>query len=142
MFVDVIIDRPLPTPLVYRLGETPAGGDVVGSCVVVPLGRQETIGIVAAINAAPTVDPAKVRAVRRVLAGVPPLSAHWLALTRFAADYYQHAWGEVAVPALPPLMRRVPGARFEASLARARKAADTFSQAKLSAPLHLTSEQR
>src|SRR5262245_43915179 len=112
MFVDVIIDRPLPTPLVYRLGDSPVGADIVGSCVVVPLGRQETVGIVVGINASPTIDAAKVRPVRRVLTGVPPLSVHWLALTRFAADYYQHGWGEVAVPGLPPLLRRVSGARF------------------------------
>jgi primosomal protein N' (replication factor Y) len=141
MFVDVIIDRPLPTPLVYRLGESSLS-EVVGKCAVVPLGRQEVVGIVTGINASPTIDAAKVRPVRRVLEGVLPLSAHWLALTRFAADYYQHGWGEVAIPALPPLMRRVPGARFDGSLARARKAAGLPNASAPDAPLQPTSEQR
>lgn len=141
MFVDVLIDRPLPAPLVYLLDDASSTPDPVGCCVVVPLGRQETVGIVSGINAAPDIDVSKVRPVRRLLRGVEALSRHWLSLTRFAADYYQHAWGEVAVPALPPLMRRVPGPRFDSSLARARKAGAPLAP-EAAATLHLTAEQR
>ena len=122
MFVDVLLDRPFLAPLVYRLDEPVGPADIVGSCVVVPLGGKEEVGVVSSVNNAPAVAESKLRAVRRVVAGVAPLSRHWLELTRFAADYYQHAWGAVAVPALPPLLRKIPGARFEASLLRARKA--------------------
>ncbi|HTT09552.1 MAG TPA: primosomal protein N' [Burkholderiaceae bacterium] len=121
MFVDVIVDRPLPGPLVYRLADAPHAAEVVGRRVVVPLGRGETIGVVVGVNASPVVEPARIRLVRRVLTEVGALSDHWLALTRFAATYYQHSWGEVAIPALPHLLRKVPGARFEASLARMRR---------------------
>jgi len=142
VFVDVLLDRPLPAPLVYRLDESNAGSHIIGSCVVVPLGREETIGIVIGFNAAPTIDAAKVRSVRRVVASVAPLSQHWLALTRFAADYYQHGWGEVAVPALPPLLRKVPGARFEGSLARARAKSDLQGLPPRDRAVQLTNEQR
>jgi primosomal protein N' (replication factor Y) len=135
----VLIDRPLPRPLVYRLDEPSA--TAVGSCVVVPLGRDEVVGIVAGINQAPAIEAGKVRSVKRVLASVAPFSAHWLALTRFAAEYYQHAWGEVAVPALPPLLRRVPGARFENSLVRARKFIERGATQPAAAPPRLTAEQ-
>jgi primosomal protein N' (replication factor Y) len=120
MLLDVLLDRPLP-PLVYRMDPGEAGAPVAGSCVVVPLGRGEAVGVVAATGVRTELEPAKVRAVRRVLDAVGALDAHWLAFTRFAADYYQHAWGEVAIPALPPLLRRVPGVRFDLSLARARR---------------------
>jgi primosomal protein N' (replication factor Y) len=42
-------------------------------------------------------------------------------LTRFAAEYYQHAWGEVAIAALPPLLRSPPGPRFGSVLRRLRE---------------------
>jgi primosomal protein N' (replication factor Y) len=120
MLLEVLLDRPLP-PLVYRLDPGQADAPLVGNCVVVPLGRGQAVGVVAATGVRTELEPAKVRAVRRVLDGVGALDAHWLAFTRFAAGYYQHAWGEVAIPALPPLLRRVPGARFDLSLARARR---------------------
>jgi len=142
VFVDVLLDRPLPAPLVYRLDESNAGKDIIGSCVVVPLGREETVGIVIGFNAAPSIDAGRVRSVRRVVASVAPLSQHWLALTRFAADYYQYGWGEVAVPALPPLLRKVPGARFEGSLARARAKSDSQDLPPPAAAVQLTTEQR
>jgi primosomal protein N' (replication factor Y) len=143
VFVDVLLDRPLPAPLVYRLEDSVAAGEiVVGRCVVVPLGREEKVGIVVACNESASIDAAKVRAVRRVLSSIAPLSEHWLALTRFAAEYYQHTWGEVAVPALPPLLRRLPGARFEASLARARKAPVLRDAAHPAIEVTLTQAQR
>jgi primosomal protein N' (replication factor Y) len=141
VFVDVLIDRPLLTPFVYRLDDAIPADAVVGRCVVVPLGRSQTMGIVAALNDAPGLDASRIRPVRRVLSGIAPLSRHWLDLTRFAADYYQHGWGEVAVPALPPLLRKVPGARFDSSVARARKAIRPPDHQAASVVMELTAEQ-
>jgi primosomal protein N' (replication factor Y) len=142
VFVDVLIDRPLPAPLTYRVDAASlTHTEIVGSCVVVPLGRGETIGIVVGVNSAPPIELGKIRPIRRHLTGIAPLSEHWLALTRFAADYYQGAWGEVAVPALPPLLRKVPGARFEASLVRARKRSNVQPAARDGSRHELTAEQ-
>ena len=142
MFVSVLLDRPLAVPLVYRLDDPDLVNDAFGRCVVVPLGRKETIGIIAAVHAATDVDESKVRAVRRVVSGVAPFSAQWLELARFAADYYQRSWGEIAVPALPPLLRKLPGARFESSLARARRHPLAATRSTIdSSPLQLTTEQ-
>ena len=66
-------------------------------------------------------DPSRIKSVERVLDEIPALDDHWLAFTRFAADYYQHAWGEVAIPALPPALRQVPGPRHLHSLSRLRE---------------------
>jgi primosomal protein N' (replication factor Y) len=141
VFVDILVDRPLPGPLAYQLDASHASADIVGRCAVVPLGRSETVGLVAGVSASPLVDPAKIRPVRRLLTEIGPLSEHWLALTRFAATYYQHAWGEVAVSALPHLVRRVPGVRFEASLARMRKAVAAPASLRPGGHRNLTSAQ-
>jgi primosomal protein N' (replication factor Y) len=138
-FVEVILDIPGAQPFVYALGDIDAS-EAIGRCVVVPLGRRHTVGIAAAATAAPKIDPNKIKRIARVLSMVAPLSAHWLAFTRFAAEYYQHGWGEVAVAALPPLLRRVPSARFEGSLARARSATLEAPVQPASAP-PLTDEQ-
>ncbi|MCU0769919.1 MAG: DEAD/DEAH box helicase, partial [Burkholderiaceae bacterium] len=77
-----------------------------------------------------------------MLDDIAPLSAHWLALTRFAAEYYQHGWGEVALPALPPALRQLPGPRYAQALARlrTRRLARTRSPAPGARPT-LTAEQ-
>lgn len=131
MFVKVIVDAPIEQPLDYRLDaeppvdgrsadDVPAADELVGRVCVVPLGRRKVCGVIVGTSHDTSVELARVRAVQQVLAPLAPLAQRWLQLTRFAADYYQHAWGELAVPALPPLLRSPPGPRFEASLTRMR----------------------
>jgi primosomal protein N' (replication factor Y) len=99
----VIVDVPLAQPLDY-LAESDA---TVGSLCVVPVGKRRQIGIVVERAQASPVPLDRLRAVGQVLSA-PRLAPQWLALSRFAADYYHHPWGEVALPALPPLLRTVP----------------------------------
>jgi primosomal protein N' (replication factor Y) len=131
VFVKVVVDAPLEQPLDYRLdagspaddgdsASVPASDALVGRVCVVPLGRRKVCGVIVGTSTESSIEIGRVRAVQRVLAPIGPLSSRWLQLTRFAADYYQHAWGELAVPALPPLLRTLPGPRFEASLKRMR----------------------
>jgi primosomal protein N' (replication factor Y) len=67
------------------------------------------------------IDQARLKDVGSVVDQVRPLDRHWLDFTQFASDYYQHPWGEVALPALPPVLRTLPGPRFTQALARLRK---------------------
>lgn len=131
VFVKVVVDAPLEQPLDYRLdagspaddgdfASVPAPDALIGRVCVVPLGRRKVCGVIVGTSTESSIEIGRVRAVQRVLAPSAPLSSRWLQLTRFAADYYQHAWGELAVPALPPLLRTPPGPRFEASLKRMR----------------------
>lgn len=131
MFVQVVVDAPIEQPLDYRLdsdsaafggssGDALAPDELVGRICVVPLGRRKVCGVIVRTRQHASVELARIRTVERVLASVAPLSPRWLQLTQFAADYYQHAWGELAVPALPPLLRSPPGPRFDASLKRMR----------------------
>ena len=120
MFANIVVDAPIPQPLDYRLHTESAIEQVVGRPCVVPLGRRRVTGLIVGVAASASVDESSVRPVERVIEEVAPLSANWLALTRFAADYYQHAWGELAIPALPPALRTPPGPRFSAALKRLR----------------------
>ncbi len=107
-FAQVIVDVPMPQPLDYRI----ASGAVaeIGRLVIVPLGRRRQIGIVVGTSADSAVAGERLRDLG------PPVStlrlpASWLALCRFAADYYHFPWGEVALPVIPPVLRRLPSAR-------------------------------
>ena len=73
----------------------------------------------------PAIDPGRIKPIKRALTEIEPLSSHWLQLTRFAAEYYQYSWGEVALPSLPRALRSVPGARYAQSLRMARACAAT-----------------
>ena len=88
-----------------------------GTLVRVPLGQRELLGVVwdtpaadtAPDNAAPPLDPGKLRPVAAVLEALPPLSLTWRLLITFAASYYQRSAGEVALAALPPQLREISG---------------------------------
>jgi primosomal protein N' (replication factor Y) len=117
MFARVIVDLPIEQPLDYAL---PPGSSasVPGQLCVVPLGRRSSAGICVDIADSSELGADRIKPVSRWVEEVEPLGADWLRLTRFAADYYQHAWGEVALPALPPLLRAPPGPRFTSVIAR------------------------
>jgi len=88
-----------------------------GTLVRVPLGQRELLGVVwdtpaadtAPDNAAPPLDPGKLRPVAAVLEALAPLSLTWRLLITFAASYYQRSAGEVALAALPPQLREISG---------------------------------
>ncbi|WP_028213220.1 primosomal protein N' [Paraburkholderia mimosarum] len=102
-YVRVALDHPLDALYDYRYGldSTPEPGMLVR----VPFGRRDAVGLICEVNAHSDVPANKLRDVSAVCAACPPLSAQWLALAGFAADYYQRGLGEVALPALPQALR-------------------------------------
>ncbi|MFX1673691.1 primosomal protein N' [Paraburkholderia sp. A2WS-5] len=103
-FVRVALDHPLPALYDYRYPpEAPAPHP--GMLVRVPFGRRDVVGLICEVSAHSDVPANKLRDVSAVCADLPPLSAQWLALAGFAADYYQRGLGEVALPALPQALR-------------------------------------
>jgi len=82
-----------------------AAATTPGSRILVPFGKQTLIGIVACAGKSEAA-PRELRDALAVLDDIAPLSPGWLDLMRFAASYYQRSLGEVAVPALPVLLRR------------------------------------
>jgi primosomal protein N' (replication factor Y) len=113
-FVRVALDHPLTALYDYRY-PTDAPTPQPGMLVRVPFGRREAVGLIFEVSAHSDVPANKLRDVSAVCASCPPLSAQWLDLVGFAADYYQRGLGEVALPALPQALR--DPARWERLLA-------------------------
>ncbi|MDQ7979026.1 primosomal protein N' [Paraburkholderia sp. SARCC-3016] len=106
MFVRVALDHPLPTLFDYRC-DTGAVDAVPqpGMLVSVPFGKRMVVGLVCEVAAQSEVPEDRLRSVDNLCTACPPLSASWLELVSFAADYYQRGLGEVALPALPQALR-------------------------------------
>ena len=101
-FVRVALDHPLPTLFDYRCD---AQAPVPGTLVAVPFGKRSVVGLVVEVSAHTEVPADRVRTIEAACSACAPLSAEWLALATFAADYYQRSLGEVALPALPQALR-------------------------------------
>lgn len=141
-YAEIVIDLPVEQPLTYLPGDAPQGVRM-GACCVVPLGRRKVVGVCVARSQSTRVPADKLRAVLRWLDDIAPLDADWCEFTRFAAAYYQHAWGEVAAAALPPLLRAPPGPRWASTLARLRSAGAASEASKAAAPIPvLNADQR
>lgn len=140
----VLVDAPIAQPLDYLRVDDDDGNLaatlVPGARCVVPLGRRSVVGLVAELAAASALAPERLRTAGRRIDDVAPLSPHWLAFTRFAADYYQQHWGEIALPALPLALRSLPRPRHEQSLARLRRWEPPAATSG-SVPPRLTAEQ-
>ena len=105
--MSVVLDAPLDTAFDYlwvARSETEQAPQP-GQLVLAPFGRRQTIGLVIAVKASSEVEPGKLRELLQVRGQMPPLSDDWIALCRFAAEYYQRPLGEVALPSLPKGLR-------------------------------------
>ena len=142
-YAEIVVDLPVGQPLTYRVDDAV---DVArpGLCCLVQVGRREVMGVCVGRSSTAPLAEDKIRPVMRWLDDIQPLDAHWLAFTRFAAEYYQHPWGQVAVVALPPMLRTRPGPRWASSLKRLRGAsmAAAAGAQTLLAPPELNAEQR
>ena len=138
-FVSVIVDVPLLPPLTYKVayGTTPRVGD---RCVV-PLGHREVVGLVVELLDQTDLAPDKQKTYVRLLNETEPLGEEWLRLTKFAADYYQHSWGEVSLGALPVFFRQKPKPRYEMSLSRLRRSNLTKASKSPQLPIIPNAEQ-
>jgi primosomal protein N' (replication factor Y) len=103
-FVRVALDHPLPALYDYRY-PADAAPPVPGTLVRVPFGKRDVVGLICEVIAHSEVPAERLKAVHDVCSACPPLSAEWLELASFAADYYQRGLGEVALPALPQALR-------------------------------------
>jgi primosomal protein N' (replication factor Y) len=100
----VALDVPLPRLFDYAAPE--ANRSDVGRRVAVPFGRRTLVGVVMEVDDRSEIPADKLRAAGAILDDMPPLPAEWLAVARFAAEYYQRPLGEVIHAALPTRLRR------------------------------------
>jgi primosomal protein N' (replication factor Y) len=106
----------------YSIAPTQAAAVVPGSWVVVPWGRGRRVGLVAGLSDRSEIDAARVKPLLSVLDDAPVLPPSWFELVRFCGDYYHRGLGEVALPAVPKLLRTPPAARARGSaFVRARE---------------------
>ncbi|NKJ49417.1 primosomal protein N', partial [Burkholderia sp. SG-MS1] len=103
VFVRVALDHPLPTLFDYRYDASEPVAP--GMLISVPFGKRHVVGLVCEVTAHSDVPENRLRSVSSLCTACPPLSAEWLRLSAFAADYYQRGMGEVALPALPQALR-------------------------------------
>jgi primosomal protein N' (replication factor Y) len=132
-FARVALDVPLPELFDYRIppGWRPEAGD----WVVVPWGRTRRVGLVVACAESTALDAARVRDLDAPLPGMPRMPAHWLSLIAFGARYYHAGFGELALPAVPKLLRTVPSSRGRVAPAqRARLRYDGGRPARAARP--------
>ncbi|MEX0820656.1 MAG: primosomal protein N' [Rhodothermales bacterium] len=103
MFVDVVLPLPLSESFTYRLPEGTRAS--VGSRVLVPFGSRRLTGIVVALHGGAAdghaIDEDRIKEALSVLDETPSFSEELLDLTKWMADYYVCAWGEVVRAILP-----------------------------------------
>ena len=130
------LDTPLAIEFDYRWQPASAEDQtpIVGQLVQVPFGRREVVGLVIAIQAASEYAPEKIRNITAIRHQLPPLSAHWIALSRFAADYYQRPLGEVVLPCLPKNLRALKTTALDSALKKVNTPPTTQATASSGAP--------
>ncbi|RPH63812.1 MAG: primosomal protein N' [Burkholderiales bacterium] len=128
----------------YSVAPELAAAVAAGSWVVVPWGRGRRVGLVVELAERSGIDPSRVRPVLDLLADAPVLPPSWFELVHFAADYYHRGLGEVAMPAIPRLLRTPPAPRARGSaFARARgRFAPAAREGPASVPPLLNGAQR
>jgi primosomal protein N' (replication factor Y) len=102
LLVNVLVAAPLPKAFTYQWQSEYV--PKFGMRVIVPWGRQHRVGLVQGI--APDQELAEnIKAVHKVLDEGECLSAQWQVLIEFAARYYHHPLGMIALEALPKALR-------------------------------------
>jgi primosomal protein N' (replication factor Y) len=132
----IALDTPLDFVFDYRWqGDISISGEpVTGQLAVVPFGRREVVGIIVEVANSSDLAQEKLKDAFAIRAQIAPLSATWLELCRFAADYYHRPLGEVAIPGLPKNLRTLKSTALD----RALKKLGTGSAAHDPTPAHTT----
>ena len=96
----------VPVPRLFDYTATDASPSDVGRRVAVPFGRRTLVGVIIEVAGESALAPEKLRPAGAILDDMPPLPGEWLAVARFASEYYQRPLGEVIHAALPTRLRR------------------------------------
>jgi primosomal protein N' (replication factor Y) len=120
----IALDTPLDFYFDYRWvrENTDTALPQPGQLAIVPFGRREVVGIIVGVGGQAEVADDKLKDVAAVRSQLAPLSASWLALCRFAADYYQRPLGEVAIPGIPKNLRAIKTVSLDRALKKLAKA--------------------
>src|SRR5688572_24387799 len=100
----IALDVPVDTLFDYHSDEVDERD--IGRLAVVPFGRNTKTGVIVAIADTTDLPSHRVKQVARLLHETPALTAHDLALLKFAAEYYCYPLGMAVINALPALLRK------------------------------------
>jgi len=105
-----------------------------GTLVKVPLGSREVLGIVWKASPTPPENSRtlELKWIVGVLDEFHPLSAGWLELVSFSAQYYQRSLGEVALWGLPPQLKNLTSVQIHQRLKRWQKSSMDLESAAIS----------
>jgi primosomal protein N' (replication factor Y) (superfamily II helicase) len=122
----IVVQTPAHSPLAGLLTYQSELEIAVGAFVRVPLGSRELLGVVWQKLEAPPEpllgNQGKTIEFKAITAdlGIQPVTASWLKLIEFTANYYQRSLGEVALAALPPQLRTLDATQVERRLKRTK----------------------
>jgi primosomal protein N' (replication factor Y) len=102
--VRVGFDVPLDTLFDYRCDDAREAD--IGARVLAPFGKRSAVGVIMDIADTSTVAIGRLKPITKMLRDAPAFSAEDIKLIRFAAEYYHHPLGAVAMSALPAGLRR------------------------------------
>ncbi len=122
--LQIVIDTPLDSSFDYRwqAHDESEPTPQIGQLVQLSFCRREVVGLIVGTSAESDVAPGKLKDVQAVRHQLLPLSAQWLALCRFAADYYQRPLGEVALSGLPKNLRALTTVALDRGLKKLQQA--------------------
>ena len=101
----VALDLPLHRLFDYVVPDASTAD--IGRRVRVPFGRGEKIGVIAEVVDGSDWPLAQLKPASEILRDLPPLPSDFLRLCKFASNYYQAAFGEVVMQALPVGLKRL-----------------------------------
>lgn len=99
----VALDVPLAKFFDFQLPD--AKQTDVGRLVVVPFGTKKLVGLVVTIGDKTDVPTGKLRTTESIRRDLPALPDEIMSLIRFCQSYYHAPFGQIAINAIPPLLR-------------------------------------
>lgn len=116
LYAEVVFDRPLDHAYSYGVPESLRDAIAVGKRVLVPFGKGDRATVGFCVGLAAEAPAREVKTLLQVLDEDILLSAHLLKLTRWMADYYLCAWGQVLNAIVPAGAKTQAGTRSVALL--------------------------
>ena len=138
----IALDTPLDSWFDYRWPCAPGAEPSVGQLALVSFGRREVVGLIVKVGQDTDVPAEKLKDAINVRSQLSPLSAQWLALAAFAADYYQRPLGEVALPGLPKNLRVPTTVNLDRALKKMDKLDAVHDATPISVPVLNAAQQQ
>ena len=138
----VALDTPLDSCFDYRWPCEPGTEPAVGQLALVSFGPREVVGLIVGVGKDTDVPPEKLKDALAVRSQLAPLSAQWLALAAFAANYYQRPLGEVALPGLPKNLRVPTTVNLDRALKKMDKHDAVHDATPISVPVLNAAQQQ